>query len=489
MFQRDRKKLITLPIFAGVTLVSLLVLPFINKPIREYFVSLFKTPEDQLVSEQLFDTSYKLIYVFLWMLLIITIVRFLNILSANTLLKKTGNIELATLLQNVFSIIIYVFAFVIIVRSQFNVDLTTVFAGGTILGVVLGLALQDTLGNLFAGLALQADQPFQIGDVISIPGRNVTGIVETVSWRGIKIRTFQNKILLISNSVLGKEFIEVAPQNNANARLLNFNAPYSVSPARIIKVVREAIRNVENVSSKHRPKVRIRNFGESSIEWEIKYWLEDYAKYNETDAQIRMRLWYVFRRDNIAFPYPVRTIHTEEKDTPAQISLEEIVDFLRKVSIFKPLNTNEIRKLAENCELRTYADGEPITIEGQRGESMFVIYQGKAKVQVMDNGIPKTLAELKEGDFFGEMGLFTGQPRTASVISEEETKVFRIKKSAIKPLLDENPDLVQAFGKIIAERQAELEKFSNKQDGTDERDFKDESSSLIKAIKNFFGLT
>jgi CRP-like cAMP-binding protein len=185
----------------------------------------------------------------------------------------------------------------------------------------------------------------------------------------------------------------------------------------------------------------------------------------------------------------VRTIHSEEKDTPAGISLEEIVDFLRKILIFSPLNTSEIRKLAENCELRTYADDEPITIEGQKGESMFVIYQGKAKVQVIDNGIPKTLAELKEGDFFGEMGLFTGQPRTASVISEEETKVFRIKKSAIKPLLDENPDLVQAFGKIIAERQAELEKLSNKQDTSDEKDLKDKSSNLVKAIRNFFGLT
>ncbi|MCV4770994.1 mechanosensitive ion channel family protein, partial [Escherichia coli] len=81
------------------------------------------------------------------------------------------------------------------------------------LGIVVGLALQDTLGNLFAGIALQADQLFQVGDVISISNRG-TGIVESVSWRGVKIRTFQGKLLVISNASLGKETIEVAPKNN-----------------------------------------------------------------------------------------------------------------------------------------------------------------------------------------------------------------------------------------------------------------------------------
>ncbi|GIU81427.1 MAG: hypothetical protein D6687_10690 [Acidobacteria bacterium] len=486
MLQGDRKKLVTLSITAGITIINLLILPFINNPIREYFVSLFRT-SDQLVSRQLFDVFYKLVYVLLWMILVITIVRFLNILSANTLLKKAGNVELATLLQNVFSIIIYVFAFVIIVKSQFDVDLTTVFAGGTILGVVLGLALQDTLGNLFAGLALQADQPFQIGDVVSIPGRGVTGVVETVSWRGIKIRTFQDKVLVVSNSVLGKELIEVAPRNNTNARLVYFCTLYSISPAKVIKVTREALRNIDNISPKFTPKVRIRNLGDNGIEWEIKYWLENYAKYNETDAQIRMRLWYAFRREGIEFAYPTRTVYNEEKKTLAEIPAGEIANLLRRVSIFAPLSADEIKKLAGNCEFRVYSPNEPITVEGQKGDSMFVIYQGKARVQVMDNHIPKTLAILGEGDFFGEMGLFTGEPRTATVIAEDETKILRIRKSAVKPLLDDNPDLVQAFSKIIAERQSALESFSIKQDSIEKIPI-DKSKSLVRTIKEFFGL-
>jgi CRP-like cAMP-binding protein len=104
----------------------------------------------------------------------------------------------------------------------------------------------------------------------------------------------------------------------------------------------------------------------------------------------------------------------------------------------------------------------------------------------MDNKVPKTIATLGEGDFFGEMGLFTGQPRTASVISEEETKILRIKKSAVKPLLDDNPDLVQAFSDIIAERQLALQNINK--DSLEERHVSDESKSFVRLIKDFFGL-
>src|SRR6185295_10790552 len=202
-----------------------------------------------------------------------------------------------------------------------SINLGSIFAGSAILGIVVGLALQDTLGNLFAGIALQADQPFQVGDVISIPNGG-NGVVESVSWRGVKIRTFQNKLLVISNAVLGKETIEVAPRGNLNARLVNFDTVYIDSPAKIIQVARDAIRQAENVSQKIRPIVRIRGLGDHGLEWEVKYWLDDYSKYNDTDALVRQRIWYAFKREKITFAYPTRTVHVEPP--PLELPMEEI---------------------------------------------------------------------------------------------------------------------------------------------------------------------
>ncbi len=421
------------------------------------------------------------------MALVVAVIRFLGYLVVKTAYRNTKQSEISSLLKTVISVIIYIVAFFIIFQTQFpGVQLAPLFTGSTIIGIVVGLALQDTLGNLFAGLALQADAPFQVGDVIAINNRG-SGVVESVSWRGVKIRTFQNKLLVISNAVIGKETIEVAPKNNLNARVVFFSSHYSASPARTIQLVREATRQVENVTVKMRPVVRIRNLGESSIEWEVKYWLDDYTKHNDTDALIRQRIWYVFQREKIELSYPTRTLHIETK--PVEVAPEEVVnsitEHLNNVSIFAPLSDEEIEKLANVSTSRVYAPNEPIVRIGQEGNSMFVIIRGTVKVQIPEKGYQKTINTLRENDFFGEMSLLTGEPRSATVIAIHEAEVLRIDKSGLKPLFESNPELVQSISELVEERRELLKKTIETEE---EFEGDDRRRGMLGSIRNFFGL-
>lgn len=428
------------------------------------------------------------IEVILWMGIVITAVRFIGYLTTKTLYRSRSAAEgeISSLLKTVLSIIIYIVAFFIIFQSQFpSVQLTALFTGSTILGIVVGLALQDTLGNLFAGLALQADQSFQVGDVISI-GQLGMGVVESVSWRGVKLRTFQNKLLIISNASMGKEVIDVAPKTNLNARLVFFNTVYSASPAHTAHLVREAVRQSENVSPKMRPVVRIRNFGADSLDWEVKYWLEDYARQHDSDAAIRMRIWYVFQREKIEFAFPTRMVHMVEK--AAEVEPEELVssitDRLNLVSIFAPLSDDEIERLANASTSRVYAPGEAIVRMGQPGNSMFVVIRGSVKVQIPENTYQKTLTTLHENDFFGEMSLLTGEPRSAAVIAVEETEVLRIDKDGLKPIFETNPALAESVYELIEERKQHLNLGPQLED-----DAKAETrKGVMRSIKKFFGL-
>ena len=177
--------------------------------------------------------------------------------SINSLIFSIGyrlrrGYEAPNLVRNTFSIVAYVIILFILLKWHYpTVDLGALFTTSAIFGVIIGLALQDTLGNLFAGISLQADKPFQVGDVITVG--QWTGVVEEITWRGIKLRTFQNHIVLISNSQAGKESIEVCPRDNLNARLVFFNTLYTDSPARAIHVVREAVREADNVSREITP--------------------------------------------------------------------------------------------------------------------------------------------------------------------------------------------------------------------------------------------
>ncbi len=421
----------------------------------------------------------------LWMMLAIVVMRALNELIFGLGWKARRGYEAPSLVRNIFSIIAYIISFVIIFKYFYPaVDIGALFTTSAIFGVIIGLALQETLGNLFAGISLQADKPFQVGDVITVG--QWTGIVEEITWRGIKLRTFTNRIVLISNSSAAKEAIEVAPRDNLNARLVFFNTLYTDSPAKAIHVVREAVREADNVSQRMTPIVRIKNLGADGVDYEVKYWLEDYAKYNDTDALVRQRIWYAFRRAGLSFAFPTRTLYVERpsKMDGAHGAVQGLVERLAAVDIFAPLTEEEIKLLAHASMRHIFAPGETVIRAGEEGASMFVVHNGRVQVQITDNGKPRTVAVLKDGDFFGEMALFTGEPRTANVVAVEETEVLEIGHQAMKHLFDTNPDLVEALSHIIAERRMGL---AAKQ--ADAERHAEESAGLINSIKRFFGMS
>lgn len=411
-------------------------------------------------------------------------VRALNFLFFG-LAFRLKRIDAPTLIRNIFTIVAFTILFLIAFTFLFpDVNLGALFTTSAIFGVILGLALQDTLGNFFAGISLQADRPFQVGDVIVVGAERHTGVVEEISWRAIKIRTFANHVVLIANSNAAREPIEVCPRDNLNARLVFFNTLYSDSPAKTIHVVREAVREAENVSTKVTPIVRIKNLGDNGVDYEVKYWLEDYAKYNDTDALVRQRIWYAFRRAGLNFAYPTRTLFVERHSHLTPRDGGAVVERLSAVDIFAPLSVEETGMLAQAAVRHVFAPGEMVIRAGDPGSSMFVVHNGRVRVQVNENGRPRTVATLNEGDFFGEMALFTGEPRTANVVALEETEVLEIGHAAMKRVFDTNPDLVESLSFIIAERRQGLEAHADAATPAN-----NSSAGLLSAIKRFFGLS
>src|SRR5882724_2680762 len=423
-------------------------------------------------------------------LILIGVVAYLFVRALNSLIfgltfRLRNGFEAPTLVRNVFTIIAFTIFFLIAFNSYFpDVNLGALFTTSAIFGVIFGLALQDTLGNFFSGISLQADRPFQVGDVITVGAQRHTGVVEGITWRAIKIRTFQNHVVIINNSTAAKEPIEVCPRENLNARLVFFNTLYTDSPAKTIHVVREAVRETDNVSQKVAPIVRIRNMGDNGVEYEVKYWLDDYAKYNDTDALVRQRIWYAFRRANLNFAYPTRSLLVERKPKPGRDGDGgAIVERLGAVDIFAPLSSEELRQLAKATAGHVFAPGETLIRAGDEGSSMFVVHNGRVAVQVSDPGGPRTVAELTEGNFFGEMALFTGEPRTANVVAIEETEVLEIGHAAMKHIFQTNPSLAESISWTIAERQADLAKGSASAQPSIQ-----ETAGLLSSIKRFFGL-
>jgi small-conductance mechanosensitive channel/CRP-like cAMP-binding protein len=474
-----KNKLILFVVTATLALLGLFLVNRFDERLREFlrvYMGGLASRADMVIDVLLLVLLGILAYLF---------VRALNNLIFGLVFRLRKGFEAPTLVRNIFSIIAFTALFLIIFSAIFeNVNLGALFTTSAIFGVILGLALQDTLGNFFAGISLQADRPFQVGDVITV-GQQFSGIVEEITWRAVKIRTFQNHVIEINNTSAAKEPLQVCPRDNLNARVIFFNTLYTDSPAKTIQVVREAVREADNVSPKIAPIVRIRNLGDNGLDYEVKYWLEDYAKYNDTDALLRQRIWYAFRRAGLNFAYPTRTLHVERQ---RRIGIPDgeggtILERLSAVDIFEPLSVEETSMLAQAAVSHVFAPGETVIRAGDPGSSMFVVHNGRVCVQINDNGKLRTVATLNEGDFFGEMALFTGEPRTANVVALEETEVLEIGHKAMKRVFETNPDLVESLSYIIVERRQGLAARADTLDTGNEG-----PAGILSKIKRFFGL-
>ncbi len=468
----------TVSILGAAAIAVALYLRYTFDPsLQSYFVPRVSTDAS-------YETVSKIVELLLWVSLAAVLIRVVNEFMFGFILRIRRGYEAPNIVRNIFSIVAYITILTFIFKLIYpTVELGTLFTTSAIFGVIIGLALQDTLGNLFAGISLHADKPFQTGDVIRVG--NWTGMVESVTWRAVKLRTFQNHIILLNNSNVAKEALEVCPRDNLNARLVSFSTVYTDSPERIIRVVLDAIRNTNNISQQFSSIVRIKNLGESGIEYEVKYWLEDYTRYNDTDALVRQRIWYAFRRAGISFAHPTRMLYVARGAEPESVRTDhrEFTERLSEVSVFAPLSSEEITRLAEASTSHVFAPGETVIRAGDEGSSMFVMHHGTVEVQASDNGNSRTVAVLKEGDFFGEMALFKGEPRAANVVAIEETEVLEIGHEALKDLFEINPGLVEALSRVIAERRTGLAAKSE-----DSELAANESAGIITSIKRFFGI-
>ncbi|HXG93834.1 MAG TPA: mechanosensitive ion channel family protein [Blastocatellia bacterium] len=401
-------------------------------------------------------------------------------------LKRKGR-EAPALLRGLLSTVLYSIFFVLIFRNVLNQGLGLEFiATSTVLTVIIGLALQDTLGNFFAGLSLHVEQPFHILDAVRIG--NELGKVESITWRATTLRTNNNSIIVFPNSKVAREALEVYPYNNLNRRVLRFPAPYSVPPQKVINLIREAVRAVPNVAPEKTPIVRIGDFSDSSIVYEILYWVKDYMLIHELDAKIREHIWYIYNRNDMYIPFPVRHILQDQKEQPAKSEETDYREAIESVDLFEPLTSQEKEAVVKSIVRYIYAPGEVIIRQGDPGDSMFVISRGRVEVRLpASNGHLQRVAVLEAGNCFGEMALLTGEPRNADVYALDEVEILEIRKGIIKKLLDENNELAEAFSRKIAERQAKLDQYSHETIIEPEKQRQAEKN-ILRRIQRFFGL-
>jgi small-conductance mechanosensitive channel/CRP-like cAMP-binding protein len=371
--------------------------------------------------------------------------------------KQLQNVDVPKFLPEVVRLAILVLAIFWALQHFYHQTVTGLIIAPGIAAVVLGFAMQDSLGNIISGIALQAGKPFAHGDWLIVDGRQAE-VIE-VNWRATRLRTNDEIVIEIPHRQMASQtIVNLNRPTRRHAMRVSVGIDYSAAPSRVKDVLLHATANAKFVAPEPKPKVYLKNFGDSSIEYEIKFWIEDHLYYNEACDSIRTNVWYSLQRHGLKIPFPIRTVQIERPSRSKQQEVQSTARLmLRQQPLFKSFTDDQLDALLPRGQATNFGRGEKLIEQGANGDSMFILVKGEANVVVNRNGFDTQVASLRSGDCFGEMSLLTGEKRSASVVANSDCEVVEIGKPILANSLKENPELLNKLSTLLAQRQLENE--------------------------------
>jgi len=351
-----------------------------------------------------------------------------------------------SIVQDALLILLFGFAATLILGDR-------ILAMTAVGAVVLGFALQDTLGNLFSGLAIQIEKPFRVGDWVAVGGQE--GRVSEITWRATKLLTRAGTMIVVPNSIMAKDTITNYSVPTREIRLsVDVAVSYNVPPSVVKSVIREALQNASEISSGREPEIRLIDFAASAMTYRVRFWVDDYDTDDSAPDEVRSYIYYAFRRNNITIPYPIQIEMSPEEGGMANRQATVDPRLIASVPMFAALTEAERAQLLAVGVPVTYGRGEAIVRQAQPGRSLFIIRQGEAGVTL--SGTVGEVARLRAGDVFGEMSLLTGEARTATVTAVSDCDLLEIDADGFRRVVVANPSVLERITNVTAARREEL---------------------------------
>ncbi|MHB9119355.1 MAG: cyclic nucleotide-binding domain-containing protein [Burkholderiales bacterium] len=381
-----------------------------------------------------------------------------------------------------------------------GMDLSGIVTTSAVVTAVVAFSMQDTLGNILGGIALQLDKSVQVGDWIKAD--DVVGRVVDIRWRSTVVETRNWETVVIPNSHLMKNKFSVLGRRSGEPvqlrRWIWFNVDFKEMPARVIRTAEEAVRGVAIpcMAQTPAPNCVLMDFEKNYGHYALRYWLTDLAVDDPTDTAVRLHLFAALQRKGIRLAFPEEGRHIiKESEKHEQVvrqrDLAHRLSALKKVELFAGLNSEELQTVAERLVYAPFAKGDVLTRQGAVAHWLYILTGGEVEVIVETPGQGRRpLSTLQAGSFFGEMGLLTGDPRSSTVVALNDVECYRLDKGSVQDILLSRPAMAEEFSRILAERRVELDSLLQDIDAASrERRLEDHHSDILRKIRQFFSLS
>ncbi len=347
-------------------------------------------------------------------------------------------------------------AALLIMQFVFDVRVPGLLAGIGGLGLGVGLALRPVISNLTAGLTIQMSKPLKLGDWLYIDNRLFE--VMELNWRTTRLRSMDHTYIEIPNV----DLVNVHLQNYSyptphHAIRVTVPVEYEAPPNKVRTILLRSTQDVVGVLKNPPPEVYLKEFADSTINYEIRVWIEKDSEQDRIADGIRTDAWYELRRAGLTMPFPQRVVQYLRPKDDSEAQTRHIADILGRNMIFGVLDDGQRQKLVVGAHKQLFGKGERIFRQGEEGGALYVVVDGEAEVFVESEGHMTRVNVVRTGECLGEISLLTGEKLSATVVATTDSEVVLIPRERVAEVLRESPELVEKLSEILALRRLETE--------------------------------
>ena len=388
----------------------------------------------------------------LWISLIYAALLALNVVVFSQAAEGSWRGTAPKLFQDLLRLSLVAVGASIVLSVVWNRDLGGLLAALGVGSIVLGLALQETLGNLMSGIALLFERSVNTGDWVEVGDRE--GEVIEVNWRSVQIRDLRRNLLVIPNSLLGREvFVNHARPARQQRLRLPFGFSLDDAPNRVKEVLVETARQTPDVLAEPPPLALVREVLEDRIRYEMTFSISEPRHLRRIVDDFTTRLWYAMRRAGLHFPYPVA--YEIKRDDPLAVEVDDsqrLHHVLAGVPGFRRLDAASLATVAAASRVVEYAAGETVLEMGSEPNELFVVIGGRARLEsktASEARASVSAALLETGEIFGEVALSRGQPSAFRVVAESDLELACVPVAALEDSFGANAPAASEFARVI----------------------------------------
>lgn len=378
------------------------------------------------------------------------------------LLTYQGQLLVPRPITHIVALILFFIIFICIVFFVFNKQILPLVTTSGIAILALGFSARESFEATFAALSLNLSKMFAKGDVVQIG--NIRGVVVDIGWRNLVMETFDMNLVYFPLRNLTSIPIVNMSRPHQMQFVIESTFDYRITPWQAITVLKRAMSELdEKIEGLV---VRFNRYTEKGLVYQIRFYIQESTKsYGQIFHEINCAIYYkVFKEKNVDFGYDRNATASHIPIKPfsdvlfPRISDKESLDLLRKTEIFSSLTEDEFQHIEKHTVRQIFGMPERIVCQGAPGDSMFIVAKGVVAVTLIDekSGVHE-VAQLSEGQYFGEMALLTGEPRTATIRAATDVIVLEIPKKALEGILEQRPQLAQNIAEIVSEKKVKNE--------------------------------